>query len=101
MYAIRSYYAGILQYLLNTYFNSTVYHFFTEELNQIVQNTINLDKDMRQALTENEYCLYYQPKVDLLTSKIVGVEALIRWISPTKGFIPPNVFIPLAEENGS
>ena len=76
------------------------YHFFTEELNQIVQNTINLDKDMRQALIDNEYCLFYQPKVDLLTSKIVGVEALIRWISPTKGFIAPNVFIPLAEENG-
>ncbi|MGE3299035.1 MAG: putative bifunctional diguanylate cyclase/phosphodiesterase, partial [Arcobacter sp.] len=76
------------------------YHFFTEELNQIVQNTINLDKDMRQALIDNEYCLFYQPKVDLSSSKIVGVEALIRWISPTKGFIAPNVFIPLAEENG-
>ena len=76
------------------------YHFFTEELNQVVQKAIKLDKDMRQALKNNEYCLYYQPKVDLLTSKIVGVEALIRWNSPTKGFIAPNIFIPLAEENG-
>ncbi len=75
------------------------YHFFTQELNQVVQNTINLDKDMRQALINKEYQLYYQPKVDLSSSKIVGVEALIRWISPTKGFIAPNVFIPLAEEN--
>lgn len=76
------------------------YHFFTEELNQVVQNTIKLDKDMRQALKNNEYCLYYQPKIDLLTSKIIGVEALIRWNNPINGFIPPNIFIPLAEENG-
>lgn len=76
------------------------YHFFTEELNQTVQKAISLDKDMRQALINNEYVLYYQPKVDLSNSKIVGVEALIRWNNPNKGFIPPNVFIPLAEENG-
>lgn len=76
------------------------YHFFTEKLNQTVQQTITLDKDMRQALINQEYVLYYQPKIDLKTSKIIGCEALIRWISPTKGFIAPNIFIPLAEENG-
>lgn len=76
------------------------YHFFTEKLNQTVQNTIALDKDMRQALVDKEYELYYQPKVDLKTSKIIGCEALLRWISPEKGFIAPNSFIPLAEENG-
>ena len=76
------------------------YHFFTEKLNQTVQETITLDKDMRQALINQEYVLYYQPKIDLKTSKIIGCEALIRWISPTKGFIAPNTFIPLAEENG-
>lgn len=76
------------------------YHFFTEELNKSVQQTISLDKDMRDALKNNEYELYYQPKIDIKSSKIVGVEALIRWISPTKGFISPNTFIPLAEENG-
>lgn len=76
------------------------YHFFTEELNQTVQKAISLDKDMRQALIDNEYVLYYQPKIDLLNSKIVSAEALIRWNNPNKGFIAPNVFIPLAEENG-
>lgn len=75
------------------------FHFFTEELNQSIQQTISLDKDMRQALKNNEFELYYQPKVDIKSSEIIGVEALIRWISPTKGIIPPNVFIPLAEEN--
>ena len=76
------------------------YHFFTEELNKTVQESITLDKNMRKALKNNEYELYYQPKIDLQTSQIIGVEALIRWISPTKGLIPPDVFIPLAEENG-
>ncbi len=76
------------------------YHFFTKALNIKVQKTIALDKAMRDALKHNEYELYYQPKTDVQTGAIVGVEALIRWISPTEGIIPPLTFIPLAEENG-
>lgn len=76
------------------------YHFFTEELNEAVQKVITLDKHMRQALIDNEYMLYYQPKVDLSNGKILGVEALIRWKNKDNGFISPNEFIPLAEENG-
>ncbi|RXJ84619.1 putative bifunctional diguanylate cyclase/phosphodiesterase [Arcobacter cloacae] len=76
------------------------YHFFTEELNETVQKVITLDKQMRQALIDNEYMLYYQPKIDLLSGKILGVEALIRWINKTNGFVSPGDFIPLAEENG-
>lgn len=75
------------------------YHFFTEELNKRVQDSIALDKEMRKALVNDEYQLYYQPKVDIKSGAIVGVEALIRWISPS-GVIMPNIFIPLAEENG-
>jgi len=76
------------------------YRFFTKELNKSVQDTITLDKEMRKALVNGEYQLYYQPKIDLKSQKIIGAEALIRWISPSKGMIPPDVFIPLAEENG-
>lgn len=76
------------------------FHFFTEELNKKVRDNIALDKDMRQALKSGEYELYYQPKVDTLKGEIVGAEALIRWHHPEKGFIVPNSFIPLAEENG-
>ena len=75
------------------------YHFYTEELNKKVQDAINLDKEMRDALVNDEYKLFYQPKVDINTGKIVGAEALIRWFSPTKGLIAPDTFIPLAEEN--
>lgn len=76
------------------------YHFFTKELNETVQKVITLDKQMRQALIDNEYILYYQPKIDLSSGKILGVEALIRWINKTNKFVPPSDFIPLAEENG-
>lgn len=76
------------------------YHFFTKELNTKVQSIISLSENLKTALENNEYELYYQPKVDIKTSKILSVEALIRWNSKTKGLISPDVFIPLAEENG-
>ena len=76
------------------------YHFFTDGLNVRVQDAIALDKAMRRALEDGEYELYYQPKTDVNSGDINGVEALIRWMSPTKGMISPYVFIPLAEENG-
>lgn len=76
------------------------YHFFTQALNEEVQRTIALDKAMRDALRNNEYELYYQPKVDAQTGAIVGAEALIRWNSPQNGLVSPNEFIPLAEHNG-
>jgi EAL domain-containing protein (putative c-di-GMP-specific phosphodiesterase class I) len=56
--------------------------------------------DMRQALEQDQFVLYYQPEIDLATRRIVGLEALIRWIHPERGLIPPMDFIPLAEESG-
>lgn len=76
------------------------FHFFTEALNQEVMHHIELMRSMKGALANGEYQLYYQPKVNLTTGAISGVEALIRWIHPRKGLIPPNEFIPLAEESG-
>nr|MBP7741916.1 diguanylate cyclase [Aliarcobacter sp.] len=75
------------------------YHFFTDELNQRVQKSILLDKNMKEALKNNEYQLFYQAKIDIKSSKIIGVEALIRWINPKEGIISPDSFISLAEEN--
>ena len=57
-------------------------------------------QDLRQALDQRQFVLYYQPEVELSTRKIVGLEALIRWAHPERGLIPPMDFIPLAEESG-
>ena len=57
-------------------------------------------QDLRHALDQRQFVLYYQPEVDLSTRKIVGLEALIRWAHPERGIIPPMDFIPLAEECG-
>ncbi|MCI2256058.1 PAS domain S-box protein [Domibacillus sp. PGB-M46] len=59
-----------------------------------------VEMDLRTALEQEELLLYYQPKLDLSSGKISGVEALIRWQHPEKGLIPPSEFIPLAEETG-
>ena len=59
-----------------------------------------LDKDLRKALKLHQFQLYYQPKLDLASGKITGVEALIRWERPEKGIIFPAEFIPLIEETG-
>jgi EAL domain-containing protein (putative c-di-GMP-specific phosphodiesterase class I) len=56
--------------------------------------------DLRHALDNGQFVLFYQPEVELSTRKIVGLEALIRWAHPERGLIPPMDFIPLAEENG-
>ena len=55
---------------------------------------------LRHAIYKNEFCLYYQPKIDLQTNTLHSVEALIRWQHPEFGFIPPDQFIPLAEQTG-
>jgi diguanylate cyclase (GGDEF)-like protein len=59
-----------------------------------------LETNLRKALEREEFVLYYQPKVDLRTGKITGVEALLRWDQPDLGILPPTQFIPLAEETG-
>jgi EAL domain-containing protein (putative c-di-GMP-specific phosphodiesterase class I) len=55
--------------------------------------------DLRRALDQHQFVLYYQPEVDLFTRKVVGLEALIRWVHPERGLILPMDFIPLAEES--
>lgn len=63
-------------------------------------STFDLELDLRRAIETNEFVLHYQPVVSLKNSSIVGFEALIRWEHPQKGLIPPNDFIPIAEETG-
>ena len=71
--------------------------FNTEHDQQIIQKHHQLD-DIEQALSGNEFCLFYQPKVNMKTGVVFGAEALIRWIHPEKGLIPPLKFLPVIED---
>src|SRR6266850_2972017 len=76
------------------------YLFYTQKLTERVAERLSLENQLRQALEKNEFVLHYQPKVETQTRRIVGVEALIRWMSPERGLVPPLEFIPLLEETG-
>ncbi|MEE2762033.1 MAG: EAL domain-containing protein [Pseudomonadota bacterium] len=76
------------------------YQFYTEGMQEREVMRLELDKDLSQALTNNEFVLYFQPQLDLDTGRINSVEALIRWQHPRRGLLPPGDFIPLAEESG-
>jgi EAL domain-containing protein (putative c-di-GMP-specific phosphodiesterase class I) len=76
------------------------YLFFAEEMTQRVAGKLALEQQLQHALENDEFVLHYQPKVDLESRRIVGVEALIRWMSPERGLVPPGHFIPLLEETG-
>ncbi|MCQ8103186.1 EAL domain-containing protein [Methylomonas sp. SURF-2] len=76
------------------------YQFFTPEMNGSAQTYIKLEKHLRRALEQDEFMLHYQPQVDVKTGTIIGMEALIRWISPELGMVSPADFIPLAEDTG-
>ena len=74
--------------------------FFEAEMHAQVQERLNLEQSLRNALAAGEFELHYQPLVDIGTNAITGLEALIRWRHPEKGLLLPDAFIPLAEEVG-
>jgi len=74
--------------------------FCSPDIMQRAQRRLALESDMRHGLDRNEFCLYYQPQMDLQSGRVVGAEALVRWQHPVQGLMPPGVFIPLAEECG-
>jgi EAL domain-containing protein (putative c-di-GMP-specific phosphodiesterase class I) len=76
------------------------YQFFSSEINLRSQERLSLQIRLRKGLDSNELVVHYQPQVDSITGRVVGVEALVRWSDPEKGVIAPDQFIPLAEETG-
>lgn len=74
--------------------------FFSEDMNRKVLEHLEIEQEINTALAENQFVLSFQPKICLIDFKITGVEALLRWVHPEKGLIPPDKFIPIAEESG-
>jgi diguanylate cyclase (GGDEF)-like protein/PAS domain S-box-containing protein len=74
--------------------------FFTAELNERLNEKLALQRGLSQALERQQFELHYQPRVDLRTGRIIGAEALLRWNLPGQGYLPPDRFIPIAEETG-
>jgi diguanylate cyclase (GGDEF)-like protein len=76
------------------------YQFYSAAMNVHTVERLELESDLRHALERHEFLLHYQPKVEVATGLITGVEALLRWDHPRRGLISPMDFIPLAEETG-
>lgn len=77
-----------------------VYEIYAENLKETLIEERDIEQEMHDALKNEQFKVYLQPKVDLSTTKIVGAEALVRWQHPKKGLISPGVFIPIFEKNG-
>ncbi|OPG79275.1 Phytochrome-like protein cph2 [Pseudomonas ogarae] len=76
------------------------YRFFTEDMNRRARQQQTIESGLRLGLLRKEFVLHYQPKLDLKSGKVVGVEALVRWDRPDHGLVYPSDFIPVAEDSG-
>jgi len=76
------------------------FHIFNERINRNARSLADLESELRRALRRDELELHYQPRLDLGSGKIVGLEALVRWRHGERGLLPPSEFVPLAEQSG-
>src|SRR5439155_24534689 len=77
-----------------------IYQFFCADMNADAVEQLIMSNSLRLALAQPEFLLHYQPRIELASGRITGVEALIRWQHPERGLVSPAHFIPLAEETG-
>jgi diguanylate cyclase (GGDEF)-like protein len=76
------------------------FRLYSADMRGLADDRLVLESELHRALEEGQLELHYQPKVDITTNRVRSAEALIRWRHPTRGLVPPNVFIPIAEESG-
>ena len=80
--------------------DQTGFSFYFDDLNTDTKRVLIMDQELRKAIDQKDFELYYQPKVDIHTLEIIGVEALVRWQNDKLGFVPPSEFIQYAEDTG-
>jgi EAL domain-containing protein (putative c-di-GMP-specific phosphodiesterase class I) len=76
------------------------FQLYTQKLNSHIMERMKIENELRRAVGKNEFVLFYQPQIELATGRVTSMEALIRWLSPTIGWILPDSFIYIAEEIG-
>ena len=76
------------------------FQFYADEMNRTIREKLTMREGLRNAIARSEFYLVYQPKVEMRSGRVIGVEALIRWQHPEHGLVSPVQFIPLAEETG-
>jgi diguanylate cyclase (GGDEF)-like protein len=76
------------------------FHFYDQQLYEGIRTKLNAEAELVRAISENQFVMHYQPRVNAYTGKLTGLEALVRWKHPRRGLILPGEFIPLAEKNG-
>ena len=77
------------------------YQYYSEEMNAASVERLTLESGLRRALEDGQLELHYQPQIDVVSGRIVGAEALLRWRHPERGYVPPGTFIPIAEDSGA
>ncbi|NQY87764.1 MAG: EAL domain-containing protein [Colwellia sp.] len=77
------------------------YSYYTRQMNECAQRRLAIEEQLHGALARNEFSVHYQPKIDLVNTKIMGAEALLRWHNPVLGNVPPDEFISVAEQTGA
>ncbi|MBT3305911.1 MAG: bifunctional diguanylate cyclase/phosphodiesterase [Alphaproteobacteria bacterium] len=75
------------------------FRFYVAQMNEDIQRRRSIEDDMRESLVNGDFVLHYQPKLNITTNRITGMEALVRWNHPEKGFMSPAEFIPVAERS--
>nr|WP_246628997.1 EAL domain-containing protein [Mesobacillus maritimus] len=76
------------------------YKLFNNDLKLQLERKASIEVELTKAITNDEFTIYYQPKFNMITGELVGIEALLRWFNPKLGFVSPGEFIPVAEESG-
>jgi len=76
------------------------HEYFDQKMRDKIVNRVRLGNELRSAIEKDQFEVYYQPLISLTENKVVGFEALVRWMHPVKGMVPPDNFIPVAEETG-
>lgn len=76
------------------------FQFFKPHLSETLVRRLNVEQALRSAIESDEFILHYQPRVDAVSGRLLSLEALVRWMHPTRGMVPPLEFIPVAEETG-